>query len=295
MFKHVRGCWGLDLSPLEKYVLVYLSSRANSDDECFPSLQTIVKDTGMSRSSVCRALASLKNHGLVEKVEYSHRRSNKYRVMIETGVSMSTQGCHNETPMVSPRDPNGVPMTPLIEGISKGSEKGSVKGGCSPPDNVVQFPLVPVGEKVMAEFKPGMTAAEAMAEMKEKRAWTPKTLKGRIEKAWKEGVPKHHPEVGYVALKEKEKGQLGMLAKIVQPQMDCVLVIATAIEWWGEFTEYVKGNHELKGRPPVPDAGFMLKYAGDLVYWTRLHLSAPSEKAAKVKGTMPKLPGKFHE
>ena len=55
-------------------VYVYLQSRANEENKCFPSIATIAADTKLSKSTVKRAINDLKKSGYV-KIENRYRES----------------------------------------------------------------------------------------------------------------------------------------------------------------------------------------------------------------------------
>lgn len=50
-------------------VILYLLDRANKDLVCFPSIKTISSDLNISVSTTKRALNSLVETGLIEKIE----------------------------------------------------------------------------------------------------------------------------------------------------------------------------------------------------------------------------------
>jgi DNA-binding transcriptional regulator YhcF (GntR family) len=52
-----------------KFVLVALADRANELNECFPSVEQIRADTGLSRHTICAATEVLASMGLLEKVK----------------------------------------------------------------------------------------------------------------------------------------------------------------------------------------------------------------------------------
>lgn len=71
-----------DLSPRAKLVYMNLYDRANENGECYPSIPTISRDTGMSRSTVKRAINDLVKEKMI-KVEKRQRQnggntSNRY-------------------------------------------------------------------------------------------------------------------------------------------------------------------------------------------------------------------------
>jgi GntR family transcriptional regulator len=66
---------------------MYQKDRSNMEGECWPAINTIAKDTSMSKSTVKRAIADLIGCGLLNK-EYHYREngshtSNHYFIKIE--------------------------------------------------------------------------------------------------------------------------------------------------------------------------------------------------------------------
>ena len=74
-----------DLPARSKLVYMYLKDRANKDGQCWPAIQTIGRDLGLSRSTVKRALKELEQTALlikqVRKRENHGDTSNLYLVM----------------------------------------------------------------------------------------------------------------------------------------------------------------------------------------------------------------------
>ncbi len=56
-----------EASPANKTVYMYLRSMSVSKIECWPGIQSIAKDLGLSRSTVKRAVKDLEKHGYLEK------------------------------------------------------------------------------------------------------------------------------------------------------------------------------------------------------------------------------------
>ena len=56
-----------ELTGTEYWVLTHLAKRMNKDRQCFPSLETIMEDTGMSKPTVIKNLKLLQKKGFVEK------------------------------------------------------------------------------------------------------------------------------------------------------------------------------------------------------------------------------------
>ena len=64
-----------DLPARSKLVYMYLKDRANNDGQCWPAIQTIGRDLGLSRSTVKRALKELERGSFL--VKQSRKRENK--------------------------------------------------------------------------------------------------------------------------------------------------------------------------------------------------------------------------
>ena len=73
-----------DLSARAKLVYMYLKDRANKEGQCWPAIQTIGKDLGLSRSTVKRALKELERAALLtrqgRKRENRGDTSNLYQI-----------------------------------------------------------------------------------------------------------------------------------------------------------------------------------------------------------------------
>ncbi len=64
-----------DLAPRSKLVYMYLKDRANKEGQCWPAIQTIGRDLGLSRSTVKRAIRDLERGGFL--VKQGRKRENK--------------------------------------------------------------------------------------------------------------------------------------------------------------------------------------------------------------------------
>lgn len=56
---HLNWVWSQTIPMAAKFVLTYLAHRANNEGVCWPKMVTISRDTGLSRSSVYRAIEYL--------------------------------------------------------------------------------------------------------------------------------------------------------------------------------------------------------------------------------------------
>ena len=76
-----------ELPSRAKCVYMYLKDRCDAKGECWPAINTIAKDTSLSRSTVKRAIADLISFGLLKKEpryrENGSNSSNRYYLNIE--------------------------------------------------------------------------------------------------------------------------------------------------------------------------------------------------------------------
>jgi len=72
-------------------VYLYLVQRANSDGQCWPSERRIALDLSISKSTVKRAIADLKNGGYI-KIEQRYRKSGAKSTLLFT-----VKDCHKNS------------------------------------------------------------------------------------------------------------------------------------------------------------------------------------------------------
>lgn len=122
--KLMSQVWDLEMeSATQKLILLKLADNANDSGECFPSMKTIAKHCGCSRTTVARHIKSFKEQGLLST---SHRyrddggySSNNYQLHLPaTPCNKMTHGGH-----VSESDRGCV--TGDTGGVSE-SDRGSV-------------------------------------------------------------------------------------------------------------------------------------------------------------------------
>jgi len=107
-YKRINASMDIDIvDSLAKWVLVSLAHHENSNSgHCFPSLDRLVKVTGLSRSTVIRCLKKLVDLKLIKK-HPDRGKSNHYEFLFEYKVvRFEKKGCHTDTPLVSHRHPN---------------------------------------------------------------------------------------------------------------------------------------------------------------------------------------------
>ena len=74
-----------ELKATDSVVFIALATRINSDGVCFPSLRTLGRETGFTRSTVLRSIRRLEDIGWLLRVDRSYRRGgwhavNKYHL-----------------------------------------------------------------------------------------------------------------------------------------------------------------------------------------------------------------------
>lgn len=110
-------------------VFVAIALHMDDNNECYPTLATLVKETGWGRTSVSKAIAALEGAGLV-RAEERTGTSQVYRI-----IAGAAYGKGNDPAPVPPvQNLNGYPFT-------------SVNGGSTPPRTGVVRPRVPKEEK----------------------------------------------------------------------------------------------------------------------------------------------------
>ena len=91
--------WGnRELSAAEKLVMLYLLERANKDGVCWPSLNTIARDTGLTRRGVIGILRRLRDAGYITWKQVG--QTNTYRVAVDRLVNEVHQGSEPGSPGV---------------------------------------------------------------------------------------------------------------------------------------------------------------------------------------------------
>lgn len=84
--------WARDVAcqgGVARAILLYLASRRSPDGLCFPSTKRIAADTGWARSTVCEALKSLEEQGLIRRKQ---RRVGKTRGLATTQYDLLMGG-----------------------------------------------------------------------------------------------------------------------------------------------------------------------------------------------------------
>lgn len=114
--KATSWAWSQKLPAMQKFVLLALADRHNSDTgRCDPSMKRVADDCGMSRESVKRAVRELQKAGLIE----AHQRFNG-TANISNFYTLSLDGVGSDRPHLGSDRPRGrVTQThePVIESV----------------------------------------------------------------------------------------------------------------------------------------------------------------------------------
>ena len=108
----VRG-----ISPMQKLVLMLMADCHNGHTrECFPSIDTLAKDSCAGRRTVIRAIHSLEAAGLIS-IKKQEGKSNRYDLHTSATVTPVSERhpCQRDTQPVSERHPTSATVTPEQE------------------------------------------------------------------------------------------------------------------------------------------------------------------------------------
>jgi DNA-binding transcriptional regulator YhcF (GntR family) len=65
---HIKWAIAQSIHPAaHKLILIVLANRANDEDQCWPSLASIVEDSNCNRATILRALSNLEQHGYIQR------------------------------------------------------------------------------------------------------------------------------------------------------------------------------------------------------------------------------------
>ena len=115
----------------QSHLLLILASYANDQDECYPSINTLVNKTRMSDKTVRKCLKELIELGLIADTQKTTRFGTKiYKIILNdnkdltpskfTTPSKSTTGKYSSTPSKSTSTPLvNLPPNPVIESVKE--------------------------------------------------------------------------------------------------------------------------------------------------------------------------------
>lgn len=73
--------WGLELNTAPKLLMLSLADRADESHSCYPSIQRLVKDTGMDRKTIGKWINQMIDDGLISDTGERKGRTKQVRVL----------------------------------------------------------------------------------------------------------------------------------------------------------------------------------------------------------------------
>ena len=209
------------LTPGQKLVLLVLANRANKNDEAWPSIESIARQSCMSRSGVKSALRGLIEQELLSK-KPRHNRANVYRLTLDPE---STKGSLSD---LQEEQGKGHPVT-------DGGHSETVKRSLTNPLVVTQCPQTQKNHQVTI-IEPKETAQENL----NTEAWQEYIAYRREAK---------HPTLKAVS-ERKQKSRLAKFSSAVQAE---TVEQTIANGWQGLFPEKVEQQVRKSGSDPFYD------------------------------------------
>ena len=203
------------LTPGQKVVLLVLANRANKNDEAWPSIESIFRQSCMSRSGVKNALRGLLEQELLS-IKTRHNRANVYRLTLG---SESTKGSLSD---LQEEQGKGQPVT-------DGGHPETLKRSLTNPLLVTQCPQTIKNHQVTT-IEPKETAQENLN-----------------TKAWQEYIAYRreakHPTLKAVS-ERKQKSRMAKFSSAVQAE---TVEQTIANGWAGLFPEKVEQQARKSG------------------------------------------------
>jgi hypothetical protein len=148
-----------ELPAMQKIVLVMLADHENAETKlCFPSIETLSKECGMSERSVSNQIAKLAAVGLIEITRFNHT-SNRY-VLLKP-----------DAPVALADAPAALADAPAALADAPAAYKPVIKP-ITKPINIITTTASKInGGDFIAEHKPALTIADLTIEQKECYDW----------------------------------------------------------------------------------------------------------------------------
>jgi len=141
-------------------ILVVLSTHTNADQNCYPSLSLIAKETGFSKSTVIRCVNELEAAGLIVK-DRRFNSSTVYRFCLSNGIQPDADPAQAEAQPAATQTGADEPLTPEIGGLLTpeiGGQTGTLLvSECNPPSVTVTPPSSRVTPPPVSECDPKET------------------------------------------------------------------------------------------------------------------------------------------
>ena len=263
-----------ELKAFERLVLLNLAWRANKDTSiCWPAVDRIAIDTGVSERQVYRALKILKGKGLIVSTGIGEHGTVRYLVTIPTASltasvkkELAVNACQPGGPPMPSSHPNmvtesgseiGNTTSPEMPGQVCPPETNPNQPTTATPPTPAHLPTHPPSQPQAA--KPSGTSegipAATLASQPSKDS--------KVVAVWKAA----HEKAGLKCTVSGKNGfQLGQLAKGEQaiPYAQVISqLIPIAVSEWQDMCLYIRGYLSWSDKikvPSVPDTGFLLVY-----------------------------------
>lgn len=274
-----------DIHPRDKLVLIILANYANDKNYAWPSVKTVMKNTGLKRSAIFEALNSLEAVGIITRTARTRKtdgRQTSSTIRLNVQVLFIPPGDPDKSPASGPSpvqhmDPPGPasgPQEPSYEPSIKNPTSASASGG--------QEDMKKHGEKGVEETllsTPGSSTylfnTLNNAEKKHGKYSVP-----TLRKVWAALYAYH--EWGFLSeWTMKQQGQMRMLQTKLKP-LDMVEVLKIIIPNWNDFCKTTNWSKT----PPAPQIGFMMTQSDVVGTMVQEALQATAKPAKDEKPPM---------
>jgi len=308
------------LHPRDKFVLVTLANYANDKNLAWPSVKTVIKNTGLSRPSIFRALEKLEKLGVITRIKRYRKEgggltSSTIRMNVNVIIIQSTPLDENE---VSDGDGGSltgtlggvyqgdggsltqIPLEPLLEPSVKNPTSASAKGDSpagkkenSGEEFKEDFAMKKFGEEDVKEvLKPTLSSSAPTPNQiaHDAKKGTGGYSVPTLRKVWA-GLYSHYKHGFLSEWTLKQQAQMKLIQKKLHPELDTVLVLTLVMSDWKEFCEETGWSKY----PNAPTLQFLLLHAdvaGNMLQKAQMKLIAKNikPKVPPVKFMFP-LPG----
>lgn len=97
--------WGLELKASQKLLMLSLADRADESHCCYPSIQRLVKDTGMDRKTIGKWIGQMIDDGLITDTGERKGKTKQVRVLrLNIEVKEAQNGTVPKTVMIPKLD-----------------------------------------------------------------------------------------------------------------------------------------------------------------------------------------------
>jgi hypothetical protein len=265
-FHHHKQIAGLEASSSEKAVLRALADFADLKGLCWPSYATVATVTGLSRRTVIRVTASLKQKGLLRST--TTLSSNRYVMTLPKCHSVTTgvPSCHPTGDMVSPEYTNESTNEQINESFATQKDK---------EENTSKHP---------GDISPDKSLNIVPAKNKHPDKPIGKIVPAHLEDLWKKLLPSLYPDLSVV--KKFTQADYGMLKQFIQgvSPNNPYEILGSVLNDWSDYTSYVKSMNGLKLSPHQPVMRFIVKYCAEAA---NFHLKMNKPKVTPMSKPVP--------